>query len=217
MDAVSTNQTTGDLTGYAWSPNIGWLKFGGLSDFPSGGGVQSNAKINLDSGEITGWIRACAGTVGGETNTTGATCASMTSRTDGWDGWIELSGQNHTSLASALQNKFWDRWFVNAQATNRMEGLRMDVKTGIVSGMAWGGPVVGWLNFNAGTSSIAVQFGSTCSSLKLSNTKIRFTALASGGTGSYEYAWNGSGIYGNLSSFDKVYSGTGNSTSIFYL
>lgn len=212
LDSITIDQDTGDLNGYAWSNNIGWVKFGGLSDFPGGAAPGVNANINFDTGEVKGWIRACAGTVGGETNTTGATCVSMDSRTDGWDGWIELSGQNHTSLASALKNKFWDRWVASAQGT-RMQGLKLDVATGIVSGMAWGGPVIGWLNFNADTdASSLVSFNASCSAIKVNDSLIRFTATPTGGDGSYEYAWNGSATYGADETFDKAYAGAGNSS-----
>lgn len=81
---VYADNTTGELSGYAWSDNIGWIKFGGLPAFPSGSGTYSgNAK--LSNNKLIGWARACAGTADGK-------CTSMTSRTDGWDGWISLSG-----------------------------------------------------------------------------------------------------------------------------
>ena len=84
---VSMNNDTGYLTGYAWSENIGWIKFGGLSTFPVGAGTHAqNAQIV--SGKLIGWARACEGTVGG-------VCSSMVGRADGWDGWISLEGANH--------------------------------------------------------------------------------------------------------------------------
>ncbi|MFA6463584.1 MAG: hypothetical protein WCV55_01105 [Candidatus Paceibacterota bacterium] len=43
---------------------------------------------NLTGENLTGWARACAGTIGGD-------CNSAT-RTDGWDGWISLSGSSPT-------------------------------------------------------------------------------------------------------------------------
>lgn len=76
-----------NLVGYAWSSNLGWLKFGGLTDFPeSGGKGQENARINGD-GTVDGWARFCAGTADGE-------CASMEARSDGWDGWVSLRGSS---------------------------------------------------------------------------------------------------------------------------
>lgn len=81
-----TADSNGWLTGYAWSDTIGWIKLGGLSSFPTGSGTTA-ANGRLVGGVITGWARACAGTVNGD-------CSTMTSRTDGWDGWIALSGSN---------------------------------------------------------------------------------------------------------------------------
>lgn len=59
--------------GYAWSSNIGWIQFGGLSGFPSGSGTQGiNAKLNGNN--VQGWAKA------------------ITADGNGWDGWISLSG-----------------------------------------------------------------------------------------------------------------------------
>ena len=74
---VTIDSSTGDLNGYAWSDNIGWVKFGGLSGFPGSG---SNA--NFNGSNITGWARACAGTINSDCNSS--------DRTDGWDGWINF-------------------------------------------------------------------------------------------------------------------------------
>ncbi len=73
------------VTGYAWSDNIGWVKFGGLSGFP--GGVSFNNNATIQANTLTGWVRACAGTVNND-------CASAT-RTDGWDGWIYLGSTGY--------------------------------------------------------------------------------------------------------------------------
>ncbi len=122
-------QYTGDLSGFAWSPNIGWIKFGGLSGFPTNGTTAGNAKVGASS--ITGWARACAGTIKfGDSPTLPVypgDCSTMTSRSDGWDGWIELSGVNHT--------------------------LGYNPTTGVIDGFAWGGDVVGWLRMNLVASS----------------------------------------------------------------
>jgi|GEM_PF-2571005 len=76
------------LVGYAWSSNLGWIKFGGLTGMPtSPGNDNGNAKIQ-DGGVVHGWVRACSGTQNGD-------CSTMTSRTDGWDGWISLRGSNY--------------------------------------------------------------------------------------------------------------------------
>lgn len=90
-----------NLTGFAWSDNVGWLKFGGLSSFPSGGSVQSNAK--LSGNNIEGWARFCAGTINGD-------CTSMTNHPDGWDGWVSLSGtvsDSDDGYYSIIQGYIW--------------------------------------------------------------------------------------------------------------
>jgi hypothetical protein len=64
---VNINPTTFDVTGYAWSNNFGWIKFGGLSGFPTGNNtVSSNAKFvgtynaGVFNGYLTGWARFCS-------------------------------------------------------------------------------------------------------------------------------------------------------------
>lgn len=72
--------------GYAWSPNIGWIQFGGLSSFPSGSGTQSvNAAVNGTN--LQGWARAL-------------------SNDGAWDGWISLSGAGPSYGVSLFGNTF---------------------------------------------------------------------------------------------------------------
>jgi hypothetical protein len=120
--STSTSATLGTLSGYAWSPNIGWIKFGGLTNTPDG--TPGTATIDLTSGQVSGWARACAGTASGD-------CSSMTSRTDGWDGWIRLSDEKHLSPDFSGNG-----------------GVTMKT-TGDINGYAWGSTVVGWINFLA--------------------------------------------------------------------
>jgi hypothetical protein len=78
-----TLNNDGTLTGFAWSDNVGWVQFGGLSGFPIGAGtVAANAQADLSTGAVTGWVRAITAT---------------TTETLGWDGWISLSGTLYTS------------------------------------------------------------------------------------------------------------------------
>ena len=78
---VAVNSGTGEFSGYAWSDNIGWISFNAtdVSGCPSGSCAPN---LNMATGIVTGWARACAGTNNG--NWTGG-C-----RTVGWDGWISL-------------------------------------------------------------------------------------------------------------------------------
>lgn len=83
--------SSGNVIGYAWSENIGWIKFGGLSNFPSGAGtVSQNAQID-GNGNLIGWARACSGTAAH------GDCSTMSdnSNAGSWDGWIALSGSGY--------------------------------------------------------------------------------------------------------------------------
>lgn len=82
---VNVDSVSGVLSGFAWSENIGWIKFDPSGPYPEA--PQESAKLNFGNNQVTGWARACAGTVAGD-------CASA-SRTDGWDGWIKMSGSNY--------------------------------------------------------------------------------------------------------------------------
>lgn len=134
--STSSDSTIGTLGGYAWSSNIGWIKFGGLdtASMPSGSTFTGNAQVDFSTGNISGWVRACAGTADGR-------CGSMTSRTDGWDGWVSLSGSNYTSPNTS-----------GYQGTST-QGVTLGIdKTkpeayGRLTGFAWGGDVVGWISF----------------------------------------------------------------------
>jgi hypothetical protein len=90
--------SNGDMSGYAWSESIGWISFnaGDVSGCPS---APCAPTLNRTTGEVSGWARACAGTVNGDC--TGA------SRTDGWDGWIHLRGANYGVSVSGCD---WDGW-----------------------------------------------------------------------------------------------------------
>lgn len=167
---IAINENNGLLSGYGWSPNIGWIKFHDLSDYPNNGARGNPAQMDLNTGVVSGWIRACAGTVGGETPKTGADCRSMDSRTDGWDGWIELADDRKSN----------DR-------------VRMDLKTGKLSGFAWGSDVIGWLNF--GAQHEKQDFTGRCVGSSDQRGVITFSAFASGGYGDYWYRWNGIGNY----------------------
>ena len=197
ISTTTVTLTTGDFSGYAWSSNIGWIKFGGLSNFPTTNPQYGDAKVNLVNGEVTGWARACAGTLPGD-------CTNMNSRTDGWDGWIELSGTSHTSPDSTgyYDSENW------SQGTST-KGVTMDPVKGKFSGYAWGGEVVGWVNFNPyiGLPVICVNncggggnilITGSCS-ITDSSPNLAFTFVPRGGTGTYTYAsWslkkNGSSI-----------------------
>lgn len=113
------------LFGYAWSSNIGWLNFRGLTKNNKTFGVSLDndtgafsgyawspnigwvdfGGVRLESNKITGWAKALVGDV---------------DTTDGWDGLIKMSDSNY--------------------------GVSLDNCN--LSGYAWGSDVIGWLSFN---------------------------------------------------------------------
>ena len=109
---------SGNITGYAWSSNYGWLQFGGLSGFPTGNGTTA-ANATLTGNAVTGWARFCS------VAANPATCSGNTvsnSSNGGWDGWVSLSGTGY--------------------------GVTTNIAGTILTGYAWGGSdVVGWINF----------------------------------------------------------------------
>ena len=138
--------TSACLSGYAWSSNIGWVKFGGLAGQSVNGITTSDAIVNTQTGAVSGWARACAGTVPGD-------CSTSVSRTDGWDGWIELAGANHATVTG-----------LTGTATSSA-GVSFNSSSDQFSGYAWGSDVVGWVSFNTGSSTNGGSYvcvGSNC-------------------------------------------------------
>lgn len=115
---VSTNIPAGPgtITGHAWSPSVGFIKFGGLSDFPVGAGTASvNAELMPDGATIRGWAKAFWG-----------------DDESGWDGWLSLAGTTYPS---------------GPTHTDGLAGVTYNKPTAHIVGHAWGGDVLGWVNF----------------------------------------------------------------------
>ncbi len=139
--SVGYNSYSGNLSGHAWSENLGWLSFnrantGNPPCSPSGSlpctyptdpgnGSGPIARVSTTTGEVFGWARflsACAS----------IPCQSgAPSNGGGWDGWVSF---NASSAANNVK-------FIGNDAT----------------GFAWGGDEVGWINF-AGTASNGSAF-----------------------------------------------------------
>ena len=108
---VSIDNDSGAFSGYAWSPNIGWVNF-------------NNAELDLNDDEVSGTARACAGA--------GIGCVGDSpSEAGGWDGLISLSGSSY-----------------GVSRIVRPSGCSLE-------GWAWGSDVLGWLRF--GGSNYSVQ------------------------------------------------------------
>jgi len=117
------SDSSGLLSGYAWSEHIGWITFNNfqLSGCPSG---TCEARLTRATGVVSGWARACAGTSPGD-------CSSSTARSDGWDGWIHL---RNDSDGDGIVNTD-----TNADYGVFVTGCNWN-------GYAWGSEVVGWIH-----------------------------------------------------------------------
>ncbi len=187
---VSVNTTTGYLTGYAWSSNYGWLKFGGLSGFPTGSGTTAdNAKIDFTGGTptarpVTGWARFCSVYV---TGCSGALASNLV-RGD-WDGWVSFSG------------------------TSPNYGVTLDTTNGQFSGYAWGGNsnsggntgknVVGWISFNCSNNNTC---GTSDYKVSYNTSSVNLTAGSPSG-GSVVLSWEGNNLISGNNCDGTVLSG----------
>ena len=129
---VVSDDLTGNMSGYAWSSNIGWIRFDPGGGYP--GNPNYDARINLGTGDVTGWARACAVFQSG--------CSGVL-RPDyergGWDGWIKMA------KFSADGGGDYGLSF-DISAGSFRPGT---VGTGNLSDryFAWGSDVIGWINF----------------------------------------------------------------------
>ncbi|HDN74498.1 MAG TPA: hypothetical protein ENG16_05720, partial [Archaeoglobus sp.] len=79
------SDTTRDIKGYAWSPNIGWIKFDPPSPYPWG---HYNHFTQYQAGTVYGWARAC-GAAPDPLSCGGGTGGNAES--GNWEGWINMT------------------------------------------------------------------------------------------------------------------------------
>jgi len=116
---VEVNRTTGVLSGYAWSENIGWISFEptSVSGCPT---APCQAYIDFPTAKVYGWARACSVFSSG--------CSgALTSNRGNWDGWIRFNGAlysaqlNDTPNPSEFFNWAWgDNYVIGWLSLNRI-------------------------------------------------------------------------------------------------
>jgi hypothetical protein len=133
--------TTAELSGYAWSSNIGWISFKGsnygvtfdqLNGTLSGYAWSSNIGwISFNTGDLTGCpTNPCRASY--SNNAFSGWAKALSADGKGWDGWIHISGSGY--------------------------GLTLSDTT--ISGYMWGGPVIGWIRAK---TLITTPLADTCS------------------------------------------------------
>ncbi len=102
---VDIDEDTGIFSGYAWSENIGWISFNrSETEAPPSDDACSDgsciAKLDLVTGEVSGWARALA------------PVDQPPIVTGDWDGWIKLSGDwlDGVSLYSDPDPSEFENW-----------------------------------------------------------------------------------------------------------
>ena len=140
---VNVSSATQDVTGNMWSENIGWISFDrSVTNNPPEEPYRSVpgaiAKYDPSTKKVDGWARALAGCQE-DPNIVATSCATSNAGLASldWDGWIKLQNVTYNN------------------ATKKLEGW------------AWGGEVVGWIDFslNQLTPSGSIT-ASTCQILK---------------------------------------------------
>lgn len=127
-----------------YNSGVGWIKFGNLGPSPVGG--SSNAMIDLSTGNITGWARACAGAADPASCTGGATSTSGS-----WDGWISLSCDSDGTCG------------VSAYGPNASGGFVNDFSWGSTAATSTASSsVIGWMQWNPPTLD-RVSYNPPCS------------------------------------------------------
>lgn len=152
--------TSHNVSGFAWSENIGWISMNSNNDGGSDYGVAvayDGAMSGYAWSENIGWITfnsadlsgcpsgTCSaqldrptGQVSGWARALSAVAAGVNS--GGWDGWISLSGLDTGGMPYGVTVNGACSW----------------------TGWAWGSDVVGWINFNGGDGGTVSGVGYAC-------------------------------------------------------
>lgn len=199
LHSVAVNSGTGAFSGYAWSDNIGWISFNpaDVVGCPSG---ACNPTLNVGTGVVTGWARACSGTNNG--NCTGG------SRTDGWDGWISLRGTS-PDYGVIIEGSTFGGWAWGSAVIGWVSFNSSPVSGGGQpgGGSGWG---VAWGGFAGPIPLVAACSGSP-DPVEVNQT-VTWSALVSGGQAPYSYSWSGDAS-GTAANVTAVYSTPGAKTA----
>ena len=115
----------GNLSGYAWSSNLGWVDFNGST----ADGAHPAPRVIPGTGYVTGWARACAAF-------SGNACSgdmNLDPNSGGWDGWIDLSW--------IIQDKTTCNWSGYAWGSDGIGWISMSDPSGSLYGITGGSAV----------------------------------------------------------------------------
>jgi hypothetical protein len=146
--AVGVALAAGNVTGYAWGTNVGWINFNdhGFSGFPAAN-VYTNHLEGYIWGENIGWIR-----LGSDGGVPGNNPYYANTTKDNY-------GVNYNNSTGELSGYAWGTnvGWINFKPVN--PGVTIDTTTGAFNGYAWG-ENVGWIRFR---STVNPTYGVTTS------------------------------------------------------
>ena len=160
MSTVSIDTQTGDFSGYAWSPNVGWLTFDPVN-VPAGTGVAAQGAqlqgITSTGGQVIGFARFCTpATTGAAAN---QFCNGPTTST------------GYGASGSPTNTEGWGGWVGMNGSWQQGVSASVNQTTGLVSfsGYAWGDEVVGWIDFKGVSAKIPLTTSLTCQDPQATN------------------------------------------------
>ncbi len=124
---VMADTATGELSGFAWSENIGWVRFDPPGPYPYN--PAYSGRYDVSDNKFKGWARSCAATADPRHCGTGNNPDA-----GGWEGWLKLSGNGYSV----------------EQVGNATAGC-------FLNGYAWGGMVIGWLKFSGQNYQVTIS------------------------------------------------------------
>lgn len=143
---VAVAGTQDNLSGWAWSQNVGWISFN-CTNTSSCATVDYGVHIDPTTGilsgfawsENVGWISFNTSELAGCPS---GTCeASMNFGTRAMSGWARAVSTN---------NLAWDG-FIRLAGTNPNHGVTFEASGSALTGYAWGGEVIGWMDWKGAT------------------------------------------------------------------
>jgi len=209
--AHATDQT-GDLSGWAWSSNIGWISFN--STDPGAGGGSYKVTLDKDQADPSkdvlngwawsphiGWIA-----FGEDSNDQGIqqgwcpTPAGDPTSGLGCDAIVDPVSGTVTGWGHVVVDNSWIQLSGTGHSSPGGGGVKFDPSGGTFSGYAWEPTETGWVNFSGvglktavvSTLSAGCNWAGKTGSGGIpiiENNKLIYQGTASGGSGHYNYAW----------------------------
>ncbi|HUC88830.1 MAG TPA: hypothetical protein VMR49_02235 [Candidatus Paceibacterota bacterium] len=157
-NAMAGHDSDRQMYGFAWSSNIGWISFNNCTDVTTCPGTSYGVSINPTSGNLSGyawssnvgWISFNIGEfTSNDLAVCGTKCQPNMSSTGKFSGWAKtISGSDGSSGWNGLIALSSD-----SDGDSNSWGFNANLATGIVTGYAWGGNVVGWISASSCSTS----------------------------------------------------------------